>query len=85
MTYPLVVLESGTPVAGRSSRVGSSASLLPISPPTIIMEPFAIVIMEGYQRGTTQIQSALAVAKHEALKQSLRAERGREEIRTLQR
>jgi hypothetical protein len=54
MTYPLVVDESGTPVAGSSSREGSSASLSPISPPTIIIEPFAIVMMEGYQRGTIE-------------------------------
>jgi hypothetical protein len=56
LEYPLVVPVVFTPVAGRSSKVGSSASLLPISPPTIIKEPFAICMIVGYQRGTSNRQ-----------------------------
>ncbi len=50
--YPLEVLASGTPVAGRSSKLGCSAALSATSPPTIMTEPLAMTIAEGYQRGT---------------------------------
>ena len=70
LEYPLTVVVSGTPVAGSSSRVGCSASLLPISPPMIITDPFAMTIADGYQRGTwrdktpgSSIHSGLKLAR----------------------